>query len=133
METFTWRVSTRDGFADEATTFTVDAATGAALRDLWSQIERMPPCERRTLLIRELRTLMDLAACFPGGGLQAPESRSPGQPAIPSYLSRPAAEKPADGLLAGPEPEEDEQTALPVRRGAPEGRRRPRPALAVTA
>lgn len=127
METFTWRVSTRDGFAEE-TTFTADDETAATLRDLWGQIERLPPGGRRSVLVRELRTLMDLAACFPGGSFAGAESRSEPEPAVPSYLTAVAAEKPAQALLAGAP--EDEQTALLVRRSDPEGRRRTRALVA---
>lgn len=63
---------------------TVSDDDGEMLRAMWEQVERTPPGPKRSGLIVELRTHMDLFACFPGIHAEVPVSDA--DASTPPYL-----------------------------------------------
>lgn len=94
METFTWRVTRQDGTFDAPCSVTVCDEDGELLRSWWDDIERTPPGEKRSELIRVLRTHMDLFACFPG--VHEKPSESDAEPLPPPYLLHTPMEEPEE-------------------------------------
>lgn len=84
----TWKIPNKDGTYGQSVVLDLPEYDHAYLRDLWEQVERMPRSSPQWRpLFNELRTQLDLRACFPGGAFVEEEAPAP-TPVPPAYLRR---------------------------------------------